>query len=54
MGPPSTFSMWASFYGNVPLRILKYKEEKINLGEFKIISAVDIFSDESRFEHVII
>jgi hypothetical protein len=30
MGPPSTFSGWASFYGNVPLYMLKEIDTKIS------------------------
>lgn len=36
IGPPSTYSMWASFYGAVPLLHIKSKMQKISLDEFKI------------------
>jgi len=52
IGPPSTFSMWASFIGKVPLRFLKYKNEQINLQDFSIITAQDTFANGSIFEHV--
>jgi hypothetical protein len=39
IGPPSTYSMWASFYGQVPLFQMKEREEAINLNSFKIISS---------------
>lgn len=35
-GPPSTYSMWASFYGNVPLYMIEDVEKEINLNDFKI------------------
>ena len=40
-GPPSTYSMWASFYGNVPLCILNNAGSEIKIGDFKTI-----FSEE--------
>jgi len=36
IGPPSTYSMWASFYGNVPLCLLHEAERDISFQEFKI------------------
>jgi len=51
VGPPSTFSMWASFYGQTPLRIVSHKDESISLNEFKIIAAVDTFQDGTIFSH---
>lgn len=37
IGPPSTYTMWASFYGDVPLYILKDTDKEINLRDFRII-----------------
>ncbi|MDH4129338.1 MAG: hypothetical protein OEV44_11315, partial [Spirochaetota bacterium] len=34
IGPPSTFSSWASFYGNVPLLQLLTKDQKIEISDF--------------------
>ncbi|RDV14917.1 hypothetical protein DXT99_11525 [Pontibacter diazotrophicus] len=51
MGAPSTFSMWASFYGEVPLRILQFKDEKIALHQFSVIISQDVFEDGKRFVH---
>ncbi len=34
IGPPSTFSGWASFYGKVPLRYIQSKEDVICLGDY--------------------
>ncbi|NVO02182.1 MAG: alpha-1,2-fucosyltransferase [Bacteroidetes bacterium] len=36
IGPPSSFSMWASFYGNVPLCLIENEEMKITTEDFKI------------------
>ncbi len=43
MGPPSTFSQWASFYGKTPLRVLASADEKIELEDFKRVVALDTF-----------
>lgn len=51
IGPPSTFSMWASFVGQVPLLILSSKHQIVELNQFKIIAAVDRFEDGTSFEH---
>ncbi len=34
---PSTFSMWASFYGDVPLFTFREKENQVNLNRFQIV-----------------
>lgn len=38
LGPPSTYSMWASFYGKVPLNMLHNIDKPIVLSDFKCIS----------------
>ncbi|MFN5837557.1 MAG: hypothetical protein ACK47J_12755, partial [Pseudanabaena sp.] len=38
IGPPSTYSMWASFYGMVPLLHIYDKHQIINLKDFLIVS----------------
>jgi hypothetical protein len=35
-GPPSTYSMWASFYGEVPLYMIREPDRPFTLAEFKI------------------
>jgi len=35
MGPPSTFTMWASFMGKVPLGIIRDKSQTLSLADFK-------------------
>ena len=37
MGPPSTFSRWASFINDVPLCVLQNRETKISMSNFKIV-----------------
>ena len=43
IGPPSTFSQWASFYGKTPLRVLYTSDENILLYDFKTVVALDTF-----------
>jgi Glycosyl transferase family 11 len=50
-GPPSTFSMWASYYGNVPLFLVSDIHQEMSISMFKVIKAVDIFNDGTRFKH---
>lgn len=38
IGPPSTYSMWASYYGNVPLCQIKEITQPIKINEFEIIT----------------
>ena len=35
MGPPSTFTMWASFMGKVPLGIIRNQSQTLTLADFK-------------------
>lgn len=37
IGPPSTFSAWASFYGSVPIQFIESDKYVINFDNFKII-----------------
>jgi hypothetical protein len=37
IGPPSTYSMWASFYGSVPLYMIKDAEKLFSTDDFKIL-----------------
>jgi hypothetical protein len=43
IGPPSTFSQWASFTGNVPLRIIEDLSVNLNFDSFKVIECMDTF-----------
>jgi hypothetical protein len=36
IGPPSTFTIWASFYGSKPLCYLEIKNQKIELQQFSV------------------
>lgn len=51
MGVPSSFSMWASFYGKVPLRILQFKDEKLQLDQFSAIVSQNRFENGMRFNY---
>lgn len=48
-GPPSTYSMWASFYGDVPLHIVENIETKVEIGEFSPIIALNRFANDRQF-----
>jgi hypothetical protein len=39
IGPPSTYTMWASFYGHVPLYSIENAEHKFCLDDFKVFCA---------------
>lgn len=43
IGPPSTFSMWASYYGNVPLLILKNKAQTVCLDDAHVMKGIEGF-----------
>lgn len=40
IGPPSTYSLWASYYGKVPHRFIKSKNENLKIEDFKIITTL--------------
>ncbi|MCY1723260.1 hypothetical protein OU798_23120 [Prolixibacteraceae bacterium Z1-6] len=40
IGPPSTFSGWASYYGNTPLNFIENPNKEIELSSFKHISEI--------------
>lgn len=48
-GPPSTFSMWASFYGDVPLHIVEDAEHPVEIADFSPIIALNRFADGRTF-----
>jgi hypothetical protein len=52
VGPPSTFSMWASFISDIPLRILRYQDEKITLEQFSPILFQNVFRNGEQFHHI--
>lgn len=43
MGPPSSFSNWASFYGNVPLWYIQKDDEKPQMNSFRYYLPLDIY-----------
>ncbi|GAA3995370.1 hypothetical protein GCM10022408_02270 [Hymenobacter fastidiosus] len=36
LGPPSSYSMWASFYGGVPLCHLHHPDQRLTLNDFQV------------------
>lgn len=51
IGPPSTYSMWASFFGKVPLFFLKNKNTNFNLNNFSHIISQNVFYNGNIFTH---
>lgn len=45
IGVPSTYSQWASFYGNVPISFILDLETKLKLKDFKKIVSLDRYDD---------
>jgi len=39
VGIPSTFTMWASFYGQVPLSFIRSVDQRLNLSDFATVEA---------------
>jgi len=37
IGPPSTYSAWASFYGAVPIAFIENRDQTISMFDFKVI-----------------
>lgn len=48
IGPPSTFSRWASFYGEVPLCFLYEENQQITENEFSVIIDYFHFQDGTK------
>ncbi len=40
IGPPSTFTMWASFYGKVPLNIIRRSDQSQQLSDFIVLEGL--------------
>lgn len=40
IGPPSTYSLWASYYGKVPHRFIQSKNENLKIEDFKVITTL--------------
>ncbi len=51
LGPPSTFSQWASFYGQVPLWLVWEKDKPIRLKNFGVCIGLDktVVSEPERW-----
>lgn len=44
MGPPSTYTLWASFYGGKPLCRLKHLDKKLTLRDFEILPPETLYN----------
>lgn len=51
MGPQSTYSMWASFYGQKPLLFLKKTNSVVKIKEFSIVVSANRFENGNVFTH---
>jgi hypothetical protein len=49
MGPPSTFSMWASFYGSVPLKLIEDENETFSYDDFSVIRYQNTFENGGKY-----
>lgn len=49
MGPPSTFSMWASFYGSVPLKLIEHENETFAFDDFSVIRYQNNFENGEKY-----
>lgn len=49
MGPPSTFSMWASFSGSVPLKILERDDDHFTTDDFSVILYQNCFENGNKY-----
>lgn len=45
IGPPSSYSQWASFYGRVPVRYIMSAHDRIKLSEFSEVVAFNKFKN---------
>lgn len=45
IGPPSTYSQWASFVGNVPLHFILSSDEDIDVSDFSPVVRQDVFAN---------
>jgi hypothetical protein len=45
IGPPSSYSQWASFLGKVPVKFIMYSNEKIDLSDFSKIISFNTFEN---------
>jgi hypothetical protein len=45
IGPPSTYTAWASFYGHVPTCFISPTTKSIDVDNFRIINDINIFYD---------
>lgn len=49
IGPPSTYSQWASFMGKVPMKFVMFPSEKIKLSDLSVVLSLDRFDNNKEF-----
>jgi len=52
LGPPSTYSMWASYINDIPLRIIHSKNDVIQEDDFSPIINLNVFKNGDYFSHI--
>jgi hypothetical protein len=45
LGPPSTYSMWASFYGQKKLQFVYSAKQQVKLSKFNTVTSQNVFAD---------
>ena len=48
-GPPSSYSMWASFYGQVPHAVLLGSEDSLDIAAFSVVVEKDYYAHRRMF-----
>lgn len=49
IGPPSTYSQWASFTGKVPMKMIMSPDEEIKLSDLSVVLSLDRFDNDKEF-----
>lgn len=48
LGPPSSYSMWASFYGKKPIYFMRDRNSKLSIADFKVIAAQNVYENGEK------
>jgi hypothetical protein len=51
IGPPSTFNMWAAYYGNSNLFVIDSPSKPLSIDKFRKVYAQDIFDDKTNYSN---
>lgn len=50
IGPPSTYSQWASFIGCVPMKFMMSSNEKIKISDLSVVLSLDRFENNYKLD----